>query len=218
METFLVSIVSFVSLLSIMREKILDTANELFLNYGFKSVTMDEIAHNLSISKKTIYTFYKTKTELVEACVFKIFNQISVGIDAICALKKNPIEEMFDIKDFVTDNLKGEKTSPQFQLKKYYPVLFHTMQKKQFEIMEVCVKENLERGIESGDFRKDIDIDFISRIYFSGVLSVKDIELFPTGKNDMASLMRDYLNYHIRAIATSKGVEKLETLLKIDNL
>ena len=71
-----------------MREKILHTATELFLNYGFKSITMDEIAKTISISKKTIYTHYKTKTQLVEASVFLIFDQISTGIDAICTLKK----------------------------------------------------------------------------------------------------------------------------------
>ncbi len=196
-----------------MKEKILHTANELFLNYGFKSITMDEIAHHLSISKKTIYTFYQTKTELVEACVYAIFNRISLGIDSICALKKNPIEEFFDIKEFVVENLKGEKSSPQYQLKKYYPKLYYTLQKKQFEVMQDCVKENLERGITQGYFRKDIDIDFISRIYFSGVISVKDIELFPQGEKNMEALMTNYLDYHIRAISTPNGIKKLETIL-----
>ena len=214
METILVYKVSYIYLHTLMKEKILHTANDLFLTYGFKSVTMDEIAQHIGISKKTIYTFYKTKNELVEACVFMVFDQISTGIDAICALKKNPIEEFFDIKEFVTDNLKGEKTSPQYQLKKYYPNLFYTLKNKQFEVMEDCVKENLERGIKSGYFRKDVDIDFISRIYFSGVISVKDIELFPQGKKDMEALMTNYLDYHIRAIATSKGIKKLETLLR----
>ncbi|HHC78313.1 MAG TPA: TetR/AcrR family transcriptional regulator [Flavobacteriia bacterium] len=200
-----------------MKEKILHTANELFLNYGFKSITMDEIARHLSISKKTIYTFYKTKTELVEACVYAMFDQISSGIDTICALKKNPIEELFDIKEFVVENLKGEKSSPQYQLKKYYPSLFYTLQKKQFDLMQDCVLENLERGIETGYFRKEINIDFISRIYFVGVISVKDIELFPMAEKNMKTLMNHYLNYHIRAVATAKGVKKLEALLAKEN-
>lgn len=196
-----------------MKEKILHTATELFLNYGFKSITMDEIAEKLSISKKTIYTHYKNKTELVEVSVFMIFEQISSGIDTICALKKNPIEELFDIKEFVMENLKGERSSPHFQLKKHYPSLFYTLQKKQFEVMEGCVKENLIRGVETGYFRKEIDVDFISRIYFSGVTSIKDIETFPMGEKNMKILMTSYLNYHIRAIATSKGIEKLITIL-----
>lgn len=196
-----------------MKEKILHTATELFINYGFKSVTMDEIAKKMSISKKTIYTLYKTKTELVEASVFRVFDQISAGIDAICAIKNNPIQELFAIKEFVVENLKGEKSSPQFQLKKYYPKLYTSIQKKQFEIMEDCVKENLKRGVETDLFRKEIDIDFISRIYFSGVTSTKDLEIFPMGENDMKTLMTNYLDYHLRAISTPKGVEKLKKIL-----
>ena len=200
-----------------MKEQILHTATELFLNFGFKSITMDEIAKKLSISKKTIYTHYKTKTALVEASVFLIFNQISTGIDAICTLKKNPIEELFDIKEFVMENLKGERSSPHYQLKKHYPTLFNMLQKKKFEIMSECVTENLIRGIETGFFRKEIDIDFISRIYFSGMSSTKDLEIFPMGKNDMKTLMTTYLDYHLRAIATSKGVEKLKAILSKTN-
>lgn len=213
METFLVYQVSFIYLRFSMKEKILHIATDLFLNYGFKSVTMDEIAQKLSISKKTIYTFYETKTKLVEASVFTVFDQISTGIDAICVLKKNPIEELFDIKEFVIENLKGEKSSPQYQLKKHYPTLFYTLQKKQYDIMSACVIVNLERGIESGYFRKEIDIDFISRIYFSGINSIKDIELFPEGKDDMKTLMTTFLNYHLSAIVTLKGTEKLKTVI-----
>jgi len=197
-----------------MQQKILHTANELFLSLGFKSVTMDDIANNIGISKKTIYTYYKTKTDLVEACVMDVFNQISLGIDHICSLNSNPIDELFKIKEFVLNHLKHEKSSPIFQLKKYYPKFHHELQKKQFEVMSECVHENINRGIKSGIFRKDIDIDFTSRIYFSGVTAIKDIELFPKGKHNMKELMSDYLAYHIRSIATEKGLKKLKTILK----
>jgi hypothetical protein len=84
----------------------------------------------------------------------------------------------------------------------------------QFEVMQKCVSENLERGINSGIYRKEIDLDFITRIYFSGVIAIKDIELFPLGKNNMKMMMEKFLDYHIRAIATEKGVKKLNQLLK----
>ena len=115
------------------------------------------------------------------------------------------------------ENLKGERSSPHYQLKKHYPTLFNMLQKKQFEIMEDCVIENLSRGVTTGYFRKDIDIDFISRIYYTGVTSIKDIEIFPKGEKDMKTLMTNYLDYHLRAIATSKGVEKLKAILSKTN-
>lgn len=197
-----------------MKSKILNTAIEEFLSYGFKSVTMDDIADKMAISKKTIYASYKNKTELVEATVMAVFDKISLGIDHICSLEKNAIEELFNVKEFLIENLKGEKSSPQYQLKKYYPKLFIKLQKMQFSVMQDCVQENLKRGIKTGIYRKKIDIDFISRIYFSGVIAIKDIELFPLGKTNMRNLMEEFLDYHIRAIATKKGKQKLKKIFK----
>ncbi len=196
-----------------MKEKILHTAIEEFLNFGFKSVTMDDIAEKMTISKKTIYTFYKTKTILVEATVMAVFDKINSGIDHICTLEKDAIEELFIIKEFLLENLKGEKTSPQYQLKKYYPKIFSKLQKMQFEVMQGCVKENLENGIQSGVYRKEINLDFVSRMYFIGLMSLKDIDLFPEARNNMKELITTYLDYHIRALATKKGIIKLNELL-----
>jgi AcrR family transcriptional regulator len=197
-----------------MEKKILNKSNELFLTYGFKSVTMDDIAEKLGISKKTIYAYYKTKTDLVKASVLDVFNAISSGIDQICSIQSDSMEELFKIKEFVLEHLKSEKSSPIYQLKKYYPKFYQELQKKQFEVMHDCVQENLKSGITTGYYRKDIDIDFISRIYFSGFTMIKDIELFPRGQHNMKELVTDYLDYHIRAIATEKGIKKLNQLLK----
>ncbi len=215
METFIVFKVSLLYVCTIiMREKILNTSNELFLTLGFKSVTMDDIASKMGISKKTIYTYFTTKNDLVHDCVMDTFNQISEGIDLICEIGNDPIVQLFAIKNFVLNHLKSEKSSPLFQLKKYYPAFFYELQRKQFEVMEECVHENLRKGIAINLFRKKLDVDFITRIYFSGITMIKDIELFPKGINNMKELQSDYLEYHIRAIATEKGLIILDNILK----
>ena len=81
-----------------MKEKILEKATDMFLNLGFKSVTMDDLANEMGISKKTIYTHFENKTKLVQECTFSLFNQINSGIDCICTTGKNPIEELYEIK------------------------------------------------------------------------------------------------------------------------
>ena len=197
----------------IMREKILSNAAELFLNYGFKSITMDDISNHLGISKKTIYQHFENKTKLVEAVSLYTFENISCGIETICALKKNPIEEIFDIKQFVMDHLKDEKSSPQYQLQKYYPKIFKTLKNKQFEVMQDCVQENLSRGIEQGLYRSNLNIEFISRIYFSCIVSLKDSDLFPLNNFSMNTLMDIYLEYHIRGICTEKGLLTLNKFI-----
>ncbi|MCK5401690.1 MAG: TetR/AcrR family transcriptional regulator [Flavobacteriaceae bacterium] len=195
-----------------MKNKILLNAADLFLNYGFKSITMDDLANKIGISKKTIYLHFDNKTKLVEATTMYLFDLISTGIDCICALKKNPIEEIYDIKSFIMEHLKDEKSSPQYQLQKYYPRIFATLKKKQFEIMQGCVKDNLNRGITQKLYRESINVEFIARIYFNAMLAIKDKDLFPLNKFSMNMLMENYIEYHLRGICTQKGLDKLNQL------
>jgi AcrR family transcriptional regulator len=200
-----------------MKEKILINAVDLFLTYGFKSITMDDLANKLGISKKTIYKHFKNKTKLVEASALLVFSQISKGIDCICELEKNPIEEIYDIKQFVMKHLKNEKSSPQYQLQKYYPKIYNTLKQKQFEIMHGCVKENLERGIKQELYRKTINVEYITRQYFNSILNLKDKDLYPENLLPMKALMENFLEYHLRGIVTQKGLKKLIEIIETKN-
>jgi AcrR family transcriptional regulator len=167
----------------------------------------------MGISKKTIYSHFENKTRLVEACTMHVFDSVSRGIDQICALKKNPIEELYEIKKLVMEHLNEEKTSPQYQLQKYYPRIYNTLRKKQFDMMHACVINNVQKGIEQGIYRNNLNIEFVARIYFSGVSSIKDNRLFPTTRFPVAELMDDYLEYHLRGIVTSRGREILNDII-----
>lgn len=192
-----------------MKDKILDKAAEMFLNLGFKSVTMDDIALELGISKKTIYQHFKTKTALVESTVFYLFESISSGITFIREAANNPIEELFQIKRFVSEYLKDEKSSPQFQLKKYYPKTYNRLYHKQLEVIRECLQKNLNKGISCKMYRSEIDVGFTTRIYVNGMLGIKNTNLFPVEMFDPGVLGYKFLDYHIRAIATPKGLEIL---------
>ena len=185
----------------------------MFLTHGFKSVTMDEIASEMGISKKTIYQHFANKNSLVQAVSTYLFETISCGIDSIYELDKNTIEELFLIKDFVLKNLKDESASPIYQLQKYYPAIHKSLMAKQFEKMDDCVVGNINKGIEQGLFRKDLNVDLIVRFYYAGMTSLKDIELFNPTKFGSKLLQTAYLEYHLRGISTEKGIKKLEELL-----
>ena len=192
-----------------MKDKILEKATEMFLNLGFKSVTMDDIANELGVSKKTIYTHFKNKTDLVDETTSAVFDKVSEGISCICELNKNPIDELYEIKRFTMDYLKDEKSSPQFQLQKYYPKIYATLKQKQFNLMQECVVANLNKGVAMGFYRDTIDVGFISRIYFHGMIGLKDATLFPLKKFSMNEIMSFYLEYHLRGICTEEGINKI---------
>jgi AcrR family transcriptional regulator len=193
-----------------MRDKILHNAADMFLNLGFKSVTMDDIARTSGVSKKTIYAHFSNKTDLVEAVTNYLFDTVCCGIDLIHEQQQNPIIELFEIKKFVMQHLKDEKSSPQYQLQKYYPKIFASLKTRQFEVMQESIKENLSRGIQQDLYRDTIEVDFIARIYFHGMIGIKDKDLFPLHNYSMSTLMNYYLEYHLRGICTEKGTQELE--------
>ncbi len=200
-----------------MENKIIDKATEMYLTLGFKSVTMDDIASGMVISKKTIYLHFENKNDLVEAVTMNLFESISCGIDEILTLNQNPIEELFTIKDFVMKNLKNESVSPIYQLQKYYPQIHKTLMSRQFAKMGDCVIDNLKKGINQGLFRDDINLELIVRFYFAGMTSIKDAELFNPIQFDTKEVQETYLEYHLRGITTEKGLTILKQILKNNN-
>ncbi|MFD1314330.1 TetR/AcrR family transcriptional regulator [Namhaeicola litoreus] len=195
-----------------MKNSIIHKSAELFLKYGFKSVTMDDIATELGMSKKTIYTYFETKTKLVSETALHIFMEIENSITKTCLAGFSPIQEIYEIKTNVMRQLYNEQSYPMYQLQKYYPKIFNTIKAKQFEMLQSCVVTNLKNGIEQGFYRKNLDVNFISRLYFNGILGIKNVELFPSEEFTSTYLIDNYLDYHLRAITTEKG---LNTLIEI---
>ncbi len=200
-----------------MKQEIIENAANLFLTLGFKSVTMDDIAGNMGISKKTIYAHFPNKSQLVESVTKHVINGIDQGIEEIVKQDLNSIEEVFQIERFVFSLLKDDKSSPQFQLQKYYPKVYKKIQQRHLDIIEDCVCKNLQKGIEGGVFRPSIDVEFISKMNFIGMTGVKDNDIFPVDKYQPRELSRKYLEYHLRAIVTPKGLEKLNEFLTIED-
>ena len=197
-----------------LEKSIVVTSTELFLTLGFKSVTMDDIAEEMKISKKTIYTFFANKEALVQSVVFSMYSYITINLKQIREKANNPISELYEVKMFIMHQLKGEKTSPQHQLRKYYPNIHNELQKKQFDFMTKSVKKSLTKGLEMKLFRPSIDIDFISRMYFNGMVGIKNVDMFPTKKYSPEQLMENYLDYHLRAIVTEDGKKLLSSYIK----
>jgi TetR/AcrR family transcriptional regulator, cholesterol catabolism regulator len=192
-----------------MREKILEVASEMFLNLGFKSVTMDDIANEMGISKKTIYQHFANKNKLVEATTDFLFHFACVGVDCIRAQNKSPIEELFEFNAFMKQILKNDKSSPVFQLQKYYPRIYRKLKENEFKITQECIIENLNKGIAQGYYRKDIRPEVISRFHFFGVTEIKNQNLFPSEVFNSNDLADSFLEYHLRGIVTTKGEKEL---------
>ena len=211
METFFVFKVSVICLQKIAVERdIVVSASSLFLQYGYKAVTMDDIAEHMHISKKTIYVHFSDKTSLVRSAVFHVFEEVKDKIIAVQSSIENPIKALYETKKIAVEVLGKKDKSPQYQLQKYYPSIYAEIRKKEFSALGETFKMNLNKGIESGLFRASIDTEFITRIYFNGFRGLRDIELFPPKDTDIDLIIGKYIDYHLRAIVTPKGLNFLE--------
>ena len=220
METFLVFKVSLLTLRQNlnngMKETILSKSLELFTKNGFKSVTMDDIANELGISKKTIYQHFSSKNELVKATVDYVFESATGKMKEIAGNCETPIHEHFAMKNCVGDLFGYNiQASTIYQFNKYYPKLAERIQKKRHEDYDFTILRNLREGVEHGYYRKEIDIDFVGKIFFASSTAFFNDELFMNMQNTQSidELNYKFLEYHLRGIVTSKGLEILEQLL-----
>ena len=200
-----------------MKDTILKKAGDIFLKLGFKSVTMDDIANELAISKKTIYKFFKNKEELVDNTVSFLHETMYEAVVGICNVGHNAIQENFEIRKMFKDLLKNSDDSPMFQLKKYYPKTFRKIMAKEYSMFKDCILQNIEKGIQEGLYRKNINIELTTKFYFSLVMSVHDSNLYTYNRNTLNKLETSVLEYHTRAIATKKGLTILEEQLEKNN-
>lgn len=190
---------------------ILEKAKEMFLNYGFKNATMDDIASEMGISKKTLYKYYDNKIALVEATVEKLHQSCLCVINRIIEENYNPIEENLKIKEMFREMFKNLGGSPLFQLQKYYPKIYEKVMQVEMKTFSECIKNNIERGIEEGYYLKNTNVDLCAEFYLAIIFSIHRQE---KPQSEVLELEYQALVYHTRAIATLKGLEELENQLK----
>lgn len=195
-----------------MKEPILKKSCDLFLKFGYKSVTMDDIANALCMSKKTLYKCFKNKKDLVEESAFFMHKAIKEELRSIYAKKLNPIAENFEMNVVFKRIFCQTSMSPMNQLNKHYPSTYAKLTEGEFEIFKKYVTNNIKRGIKSGLYRDDLDTETMFKYYFILVTNLKDHPMF---KND-ETLQKGFpvLEYHTRAIATEKGILELEKQLQ----
>lgn len=191
------------------KEKILTHASALFMKYGFKSITMDDICRELGMSKKTIYQFYSDKNELVSACIDAELNTMECGADAIMSKYENPIDAMIAIIEFTGGMMQSLTPGVLFDLKKYFRSSWDKLDNHIKQAVYASVKANVENGQKKGLYRKDTDINHISMIYVHLVQLLIDPDLLDKGVV-IRDLHMAITRYHIRAICTIKGLEYFE--------
>ena len=198
-----------------MKDKIIAKATELFLKLGFKSVTMDDIAGEMCISKKTIYKYFCNKELLIEESTTLVHKEVHQIIDRIVAEKHNAIEENFKIRKMFKEMFKAGDSSPLYQLKKHYPEIYHHVMKREIEECNSCFRQNIEKGIEQKLYRNDLNIETYVKFYYFLIFSINENT---RNETESQQLELEALEYHTRAMATPEGIIELEKQLQNVNI
>lgn len=188
-----------------MQERILTKSHELFLRYGIRSVSMDEIAAHLGISKKTIYQFYADKDALVEGVVGI---EISLN-ERECRLHRakseNPVHEIFLAVDMLQEMLTKMNPSLIYDLEKYHAKAFKNYQEYKNKFLYEIIRDNLKRGVTDGLYREDINPEILSRFRLVSMFFIFNPELFPLGKFSLHQIIAAITDNFLYGLATPKG-------------
>jgi AcrR family transcriptional regulator len=195
-------------------KNILQKVRELYMKYGIKSITMDDVARELGISKKTLYQYVTDKDDLVGKF---IDNEILMRHEEICkcfGIGFNAIEELFEISIFMNKMMRDQNPATEYDLKKYYPVHYQKTVKARREGIYEYILLNLKKGIKEGLYREEMDKEIIAKLYLSRVEDSHINELFTKEEFASMRLFVEILTYHVRGIATEKGIIVLENKIK----
>jgi len=189
----------------------LDRLFDMFRTHGAKTLTMDDIAREFCISKKTLYQKYKNKEELLTEVLEHISNKAIEEVEAVRKNHQCPIEIMFISGTRIDDATSQEKNAFVLQLIKYYPEVFHQHQKSISIKIEEILKQNFERGVELGYYRTDIPTDLFIKFLTTLLFSVDVSPLFEDIK-DKKYISTGIKFFYLNAIVTEKGQQRLKEL------
>jgi len=192
-----------------MKQRIQHKAAELFKRYGIRSVTMDEIATQLGISKKTIYQFYSDKDALVQDIFKDITDQNKKKCTQFRNIAENAIHEQYLAAESAQEIFHDMNTSVLFDLNRFHPNVFAEFEKFKKQFLFNIIRENIVRGIKEGLFRKDIDVNIITWLrleMISGVFKNEEVVNGRTKLNHFEDEMRDFFLY---GICTEKGISQI---------
>jgi AcrR family transcriptional regulator len=184
------------------------------MKYGIKSITMDDVARELGISKKTLYQYVNDKEDLVGKF---IDNEIATRQEDICKCFRvgfNAIEELFEISMFMNKMMRRMNSTTEHDLKKYYPGHYEKTLKARREGIYNYILANLKKGIKEGLYRKELNKEVIAKLYLWRSENAHLDELFTVEEFTSIKLFIELLTYHVRGIATEKGILVLEKKIK----
>jgi TetR/AcrR family transcriptional regulator, cholesterol catabolism regulator len=192
-------------------QDIIQKTADIYFRYGIKSVTMDDLSRELGISKKTLYLHFNDKKNVVRKVIHHLIETQKCGIsDALNKPGANAIDKLMMMTHFFAEHLKNSNASLTYDLQKYYPDIWDEVIEFKREEVYRHIIDNIETGIREGLYNDDMNYQIIARAYVSRMEMYQTDLWQPLDKYPLTEVFQTLFIYHIRGIASKKGINYLE--------
>jgi TetR/AcrR family transcriptional regulator, cholesterol catabolism regulator len=187
------------------KERILIKAEELFMQYGIRSVSMDDIANHLGMSKKTLYQYYADKDELVNAVVDGHVSGIQTDCMNCRNEAKDAVHEVIITMEQIMEEFSNMNPMVLHDLEKFHFRSYQRFKDHKDKFLAKVIRDNIEWGIKEELYRPDINVDVISKFRLESMMLPFNVSLFPPGKYNLATLSEIIIEHFVYGLATIKG-------------
>ena len=197
-----------------MKEDIVKRALNDFMQYGFKTFTMDDLANKMGMSKKTLYEHFPSKQDLVDACLDYALEMSCTNVTTFVQGEGSVIENVYRNQKKVQEVFNINSDRPIWELQKYYPKTYERMEGEFAKTDVLFIDKLLEKGWKEGLFRKDINVDFY-KIFYTSVQRLRSItRTFPEREFPFWETIYTIIEYFFRILVNEKGLKELERVLE----
>jgi hypothetical protein len=187
------------------KERILVKAEETFMQFGIRSVSMDDIANGLGMSKKTLYQYFADKDELVEAVVNVHINEVECECTGCRNDAKDAVHEIFLTMEHIMEEMSNMNPMLLFDLEKFHFKAYQRFREYKDKFLLQIIKENMEWGIKDELYRSDINVDVLSKYRIESMMIPFNVTLYPPGKYNLAVTSEIIIENFTYGLATIKG-------------
>lgn len=193
---------------------IIERSSLIFLKYGIKSVTMDELASQLGMSKKTIYKYFEDKNELINTIIERSLNFEEKMCFKIQGKSENALEALIEISRMVIQRLNNVNPTIFFDLQKHHNEAWQTLEKHKWNFVLDAVRNNFNRGIEEKLYRDDLNVEIISRLYVSTIDTILNTEVYDWPNFQFQELFKEIMRFQFHGLVNENGRNYLKLNFK----
>ena len=196
------------------KQRIIDQSRNLFFRLGIRSVSMDDIAGHMGISKKTIYQHFTDKDELVEYIVLAETSRMQKDCLELCDTAENAVHEIFKTMEMVVEHFRNINPMVLFDMQKYHFKAFEKFMEYRNNFLINIISNNLKQGVKEGNYRQDINIDVLSKFRLESMMLAFNMEAFPPEKYHAAEVTLIMIEHFLYGVSTETGFKKIEEYKK----